>query len=128
MRRTRYVILAAFAIAVLALVPGFGGTGWSGHAEAATQAGQRAGGDGVGQRLHDGAKDFGDGLLDGVKFVGRTVISPFTGSTNKVGRDADAVGKHLHRGAKDFGEGLLDGMKFAGRTIVGFFNGDKGGR
>jgi hypothetical protein len=129
----RALVLAASAAAVLVFMSGLEWTWpgeWAGRAEGATSADQGAGSSGntVGTRLHDGAKDFGESLLGGVKFVGRTVISPFTGTTSKVSRDADATGKRLHRGAKGFGEGLLDGAKFAGRTIVGFFNGDKGSR
>jgi len=33
----------------------------------------------VGDELHDRAKGFGEALLDGVKFVGRTVANFFTG-------------------------------------------------
>jgi hypothetical protein len=125
MRGLRAPIIVVFAIAVL--VPGLPGT-WSGEwgrvAEGETPAGQRGGqnGDGVGTRLHDGAKDFGESLLGGVKFVGRTVISPFTGTTGKVSRDADATGKRVHKGAKGFGEGLLDGLKYTGRKIGEFFS------
>src|SRR5262245_24950158 len=132
----RTPVRAARAVAVFALLLGLHGTGssqWAGRAEAATSPAQRngGGGDAVGNRLHDGAKEFGEGLLGGVKFVGRTIISPFVGTTGKVGRDADATGKRLHKGAKGFGEGLLGGAKYAGQKVVGFFNGDsaeKGGR
>ncbi len=53
--------------------------------EGASAVGQRAarageGADAVGSRLHSSAKQFGDALLDGVKFAGRTVIRFFTGS------------------------------------------------
>ena len=54
-----------------------------------------------------------------MKFVGRTIASPLTGTTSKVGQDADATGKRLHRGAKGFGEGLLGGLKYtAGRSAT----------
>jgi hypothetical protein len=52
-----------------------------------------------------------------IKFVGR----PFTGTTDKVGRDADATGQRLHRGAKGFGEGLRDGLTYTGQKIGSFF-------
>jgi hypothetical protein len=127
MRDLRALVRAVFAIAALVLLPGLAGM-WSGEwarlAEGATSAGQRSGqnGDGVGTRLHDGAKDFGESLLGGVKFVGRTVISPFTGTTGKVSGDADATGKRVHKGAKGFGDGLLDGLKYTGRKIGEFFS------
>ena len=91
MRRTR-PLLAALAVAALMSLSGLDGR--AGRAESAPSAPQRTGssGDAVGTRLHDGAKDFGEGLLGGIKFVGRTIISPFTGTTDKVGRDADATG------------------------------------
>jgi hypothetical protein len=127
MRSLRVLAIAVFAVSALVLLPGLAGTWsgeWAGFAEGATPAAQRSGqnGDGVGTRLHDGAKDFGESLLGGVKFVGRTVMSPFTGTTGKVNRDADATGKRVHKGAKGFGEGLLDGLKHAGRKIGEFFN------
>jgi hypothetical protein len=135
MRDMRALILATFAAAVLVLLSGPDLTwpgGWTGHAEGATSSGHRADSDGnaVGARLHDGAKDFGDGLLGGIKFVGRTIISPFTGTTSKVSRDADSTGQRLHRGAKGFGEGLRDGLKYTGRQIGSFFSesAGKGGR
>jgi hypothetical protein len=31
----------------------------------------------VGDRLHDGAKAFGEALLGGIKYVGRTIIGFF---------------------------------------------------
>jgi hypothetical protein len=119
MRSTRS-LLAAFAVAALMCLSGLDGQ--AGRAEIATSAPQRAGssGDAVGTRLHDGAKEFGEGLLGGIKFVGRTIISPFTGTTDKVGRDADATGQRLHRGAKGFGEGLRDGLKYTGQKIGRF--------
>jgi hypothetical protein len=118
MRRMRTLVVAVTAVAVFALLA------WSGPAQGATTGGQRTGesGDAVGARLHDSAKEFGESLLGGVKFVGRTVVSPFTGTTGKVGRDADATGKRLHHGAKGFGEGLYGGLKYTGRTIAGFFS------
>jgi hypothetical protein len=135
MRGMRALVVVASAAAVFVLLSDLEGTGpsqRSGHAEGATSAGQRGGSDGdaVGARLHDGAKEFGEGLLDGVKFVGRTVVSPFTGRTNDVGRAADATGKRLHRGAKGFGDGLLGGLKYTGRKVGGFFSDSdgKGGR
>ncbi len=131
MRSARALILASSAAAVLVLSPDLAGTRpgeWAGRAEGATSADARAGqsGDAVGMRLHDGAKEFGESLLGGVKFVGRTVISPFTGSTDKVSRDADAIGKRLHGGAKVFGEGLLGGVKYTGRKVGGFFGASDG--
>ena len=119
MRYARALVMAVFLIAALMLLPSFTGT-WSGLAEGAT-SGQQSG-DAVGSRLHDGAKGFGESLLDSVKFVGRTVISPFTGTTGKVSRDADTTGKRVHKGAKGFGDGLLDGLKYTGRKIGEFFN------
>jgi hypothetical protein len=131
----RALVVVAAAAGVLVLLSVLDGTGPSQRlrqAEGATSAGQRAGSDGdaVGTRLHDGAKDFGEGLLGGVKFVGRTIASPFTGTTDKVGRDADATGKRLHRGAKGFGDGLLGGLKYTGRKVGDFFSDSdgKGGR
>jgi hypothetical protein len=123
----RALVIAVFAIAAPVLLPGLART-WAGLAEGATSAAQRAGqsGDGVGTRLHDGAKDFGESLLGGVKFVGRTVISPFIGTTGKVSRDADATGKRLHKGAEGFGEGLLGGLKYTGRKIGEFFSDSDG--
>jgi hypothetical protein len=121
MRSTR-AFPAALAVAALMSLSGLD---WqAGRAESATSAPQRTGssGDAVGTRLHDGAKDFGEGLLGGIKFVGRTIISPFTGTTDRVGRDADATGKRLHRGAKGFGEGLRDGLKYTGEKIGRFFS------
>jgi type IV secretory pathway TrbL component len=131
MRRACTVVLAVFMAVALVYLPGLARTGpgqWSGYAEGASSAGQ--GGDAVGTRLHDGAKDFGESLLGGIKFVGRTIASPFTGTTGKVNRDADATGKQLHRGAKGFGEGLLGGAKYAGRKVGDFFSDshDKGSR
>ena len=135
MRDMRAVVLAASAAAVLVFLSGPSGTwrgGWTGRAEGATSSEQRtdSGGTAVGTRLHDGAKDFGEGLLGGIKFVGRTIISPFTGTTGKVSRDADATGQRLHRGAKGFGEGLRDGLKYTGQKIGSFFSDSdgKGGR
>jgi hypothetical protein len=122
--RLRVLVIAVFALAALMLFPGLARTWsgeWAGLAEGAT-SGQRSGQNGdVGTRLHDDAKGFGESLLDGVKFVGRTVISPFTGTTGKVSRDADATGKRVHKGAKGFGDGLLDGLKYTGRKIGEFF-------
>ena len=120
--RTTRSLLAVSTVAALMFLPALEGR-W-GRAECATTAPQRSGSspDAVGTRLHDGAKDFGDGLLGGIKFVGRTIISPFTGTTDKVGRDADATGKRLHRGAKGFGEGLRDGLKYTGQKIGSFFS------
>jgi hypothetical protein len=120
-----------FVSATLLLLPGHVGTrsgDWAGFAEAAEPAGQRSGqgGDGVGAQLHDDAKEFGEGLLGGLKFVGRTVISPFTGTTGKVSQDADATGKRLHKGAKGFGEGLYGGLKYTGRKIGEFFSDSEG--
>jgi hypothetical protein len=131
MRGMRALVVVASAVAVFVLLSDLEGTRpsqRSGHAEGATSAGQRAGpdGDAVGTRLHDGAKDFGEGLLGGVKFVGRTIASPFTGTTSKVGRDADATGKRLHQGAKGFGEGLLGGLKYTGRKVGDFFSDSDG--
>ena len=126
MRGMRTLVLVIFAAAALVFVSSLGWTGsggWVGRAEGAT--GQS--GDAVGARLHDGAKDFGESLLGGIKFVGRTVISPFTGTTGKVSRDADATGKQLHQGAKGFGEGLLGGLKYTGQKIGSFFS-DSGGK
>jgi hypothetical protein len=37
----------------------------------------------VGDRLHDSAKNFGEALLGGIKFAGRTVIGFFTGDKPK---------------------------------------------
>lgn len=117
--------MRALAIAIsaaLVLLPGLERTGpgeWNGRAEGATSS---SSGNTVGTRLHDGAKDFGDGLLGGIKFVGRTVISPFTGTTGKVSRDADATGKRVHQGAKSFGEGLLGGLKYTGQKVGSFFS------
>ena len=121
MRSTR-ALLAALAVAGLMFLSGPDGR--AGRAEGATSTPPRTGsnGDAVGTRLHDGAKDFGEGLLGGIKFVGRTIISPFTGTTDKVGRDADATGQRLHRGAKGFGEGLRDGLKYTGQKIGSFFS------
>jgi hypothetical protein len=123
-------LVAVFAVAALTCLPGFDGR--TGAAEGATSTPQQTGssGDAVGTRLHDGAKDFGEGLLGGIKFVGRTIISPFTGTTDKVGRDADATGQRLHRGAKGFGEGLRDGLKYTGQKIGSFFSdsGSKNGK
>ena len=126
MRGLRALVIALFAISAPVLFLGLAGTWsgkWAGLAEGAS-ARQRSGenGDSVGTRLHDSAKDFGESLLGGVKFVGRTVISPFTGTTDKVSRDADATGKRLHRGANGFGEGLLGGLKYTGRKIGEFFS------
>ena len=122
MGHVRAVALVAAAAVVLASLPGLNAT-WPGRVEAATSSDP-------GDRLHDGAKGFGDSLLGGIKFVGRTIISPFTGKTHRVGRDADATGKQLHQGSKEFGEGLLGGLKHAGRKIGDFFNGsdEKNGR
>lgn len=135
MRGRRALVLAVTAVAALVLLPGLAGTGsgeWAGRAEGATAAGPRGGqsGDEGGARLHDSSKEFGEGLLGGIKFVGRTVISPFTGATDKVSRDADATGKRLHKGSKGFGEGLLGGLKDTGRRIGAFFSdsGEKGNR
>ena len=61
-------------------------------------------------------------MLGGIKFVGRTIISPFTGTTGKVSRDADTTGKRLHQGAKGFGDGLYGGLKYAGRKVGSFFS------
>ena len=127
MQGRRRLLTTVFAIATLMLLPGYAGTWpgeWAGFAEAATSASPRGGqsGESVGTRLHDGAKEFGDSLLGGVKFVGRTIISPFTGTTGKVSQDADATGKRLHKGAKGFGDGLLGGMKHTGRKIGEFFS------
>jgi hypothetical protein len=93
----------------------------AGSAEGATSA-NPGNGDAIGSRLHDGAKGFGDSLLGGIKFVGRTIISPFTGTTGKVSRDADTTGKRLHQGAKGFGDGLYGGLKYAGRKVGSFFS------
>jgi hypothetical protein len=124
MRRAGLVVVAAVA-AALGLMPAPGSAA-SGSAPAAPAPG-RPSGDAVGARLHDSAKEFGEGLLGGVKFVGRTVINAVSGSTRDVGRDADAVGQRLHRGAKHFGEGLLDGARYAGRTVGDFFS-ERSGR
>ena len=131
MRYVRSLVLALFAAAALVFVPGLDTTwpgAWVGRAEGASSG--QASGDATGTRLHDGAKDFGEGLLGGIKFVGRTIISPFTGTTGKVGQDADATGKRLHQGAKGFGDGLLGGLKYTGRKIGEFFSDSdaKGGR
>jgi hypothetical protein len=131
MRGMRALVAVASAVAVLVLLSDLDGTRpsqRSGHAEGATSAVQRAGrdGDAVGTRLRDGAKDFGEGFLGGVKFVGRTIASPFTGTTDKVGRDADTTGKRLHQGAKGFGEGLLGGLKYTGRKVGAFFSDSDG--
>ena len=133
MRSMPALVLAASVAAVLVFLPGLLPTWpgeWAGRAEGATSTDRGAGGSTVGTRLHDGAKDFGEGLLGGIKFVGRTIISPFTGTTDKVSRDADATGKELHRGAKGFGEGLLGGLKYTGRKVGSFFSDSdgKGGR
>src|SRR5262245_50137540 len=132
MRGLRTLVLVISAAAALVFVSNLDRTGpgeWVGRAEGAPPPGQGTGqsGDAVGARLHDGAKDFGESLLGGIKFVGRTIVSPFTGTTSKVGRDADATGKRLHRGAKGFGEGLLGGLKYTGRKIGNFFS-DSGGK
>jgi hypothetical protein len=124
-------LFAIFAVATLVVLPGLPGTlagEWVGVAEGASSAGQRSGssGDAVGTSLHDGAKGFGESLLGGLKFVGRTVISPFTGTTGKVSRDADATGERVHKGAKGFGEGLLGGLKYTGRKIGEFFSDSNG--
>jgi hypothetical protein len=131
MRGMRVFVLAAFAVAALVFLSGLEGTWpgeWAGRAEGATSADRGAGpsGNAVGTRLHDGAKDFGESLLGGVKFVGRTIASPFTGTTSKVGGDADATGKRLHRGAREFGDGLLGGLKYTGRKVGGFFSDSDG--
>ena len=91
--RSACAVLAVLAVAALMLLSGLDGR--AGRAEGATSTPPRtgSGGDEVGTRLHDGAKDFGEGLLGGIKFVGRTIVSPFTGTTDKVGRDADATGE-----------------------------------
>jgi hypothetical protein len=132
MRGMRALVVVASVTAVFVLLSDLEGTGpsqRSGHAEGATSADQRGGpdGDAVGARLHGGAKDFGESLLGGVKFVGRTIASPFTGTTSKVGQDADATAKRLHRGAKGFGDGLFGGLKYTGRKVGGFF-GDSDGK
>jgi hypothetical protein len=124
MRRLALTVVAL--LTALVILPGLSGprSGWWSEAAATSgREGHGPGGDTVSSRLHDGAKAFGEGLLGGVKFVGRTIISPFTGTTGQVGRDADATSKRLHKGAKGFGEGLLGGAKYVGRTVVGFFNG-----
>ena len=129
MRGMRVLVLAASAAAVLAFLPGLDPTRpgeWAGRAEGATSTDRGASGSTVGTRLHDGAKGFGEGLLDGIKFVGRTVISPFTGTTDRVSRDADTTGHRLHRGAKGFGEGLLGGLKYTGRKVGSFFSDSDG--
>jgi hypothetical protein len=124
-------LTTVFAIATLMLLPGYAGTWpgeWAAFAEAASSAGQQGGksGESTGTRLHDGAKEFGDSLLGGVKFVGRTIISPFTGTTGKVSQDADATGKRLHKGAKGFGDGLLGGLKYTGRKVGEFVSDSEG--
>src|SRR5512134_3516173 len=78
-RGMRTLVLAVTAVAALVLLAGLAGTGsgeWAGRAEGATSAGPRGGqsGDEVGARLHDSSKGFGERLLGGIKFVGRTVI------------------------------------------------------
>ncbi len=127
MRGMRVLVLAASAAAVLVFLPGLEPTWsgeWAGRAEGAASADRGASGSTTGTRLHDGAKGFGESLLGGIKFVGRTVISPFTGTTDRVSRDADATGNKVHRGAKGFGEGLLGGLKYAGRKVGSFFDSD----
>jgi hypothetical protein len=119
--------MTVFTIATLGLGLDLAGTWtgeWARFAEAASPAGQQGGqsGESTGTRLHDGAKGFGDSLLGGLKFVGRTIISPFSGTTGKVSQDADATGKRLHQGAKGFGDGLLGGLKYTGRKIGDFFS------
>jgi hypothetical protein len=37
----------------------------------------------VGDRLHDSAKSFGEAILGGIKYAGRTVIGFFTGDKSK---------------------------------------------
>jgi hypothetical protein len=99
---------------------------WATSGEWVTRAEGATSGDQTGTRLHVGAKSFGDSLLGGIKFVGRTIISPFTGTTGKVSGDADATGKRLHQGAKGFGEGLLGGLKYTGQKIGSFFSDSRG--
>ena len=131
MRSRRRLLTTVFASATLVLLAGHAATPsgeWAGFAEAASSPGQQGGqsGESTGTRLHDGAEAFGDSLLGGVKFVGRTIISPFTGTTSKVSQDADATGKRLHKGAKGFGDGLLGGLKYTGRKIGEFFSDSDG--
>ena len=126
MRSMRALGMAASVAVAVVLLPGLEGTGpgeWIGRAEGATSSSSGT----VGTTLHDGAKGFGESLLGGIKFVGRTVISPFTGKTDKVSRDADATGKRLHQGAKGFGDGLLGGLKYTGQKIGSFFSDDGNG-
>jgi hypothetical protein len=105
MRGIPALVVAASAAAVL-MFRSWPGE-WAGRAEGATSSEQKAGSSGgtAGTRLHDGAKDFGEGLLGGVKFVGRTVISPFTGTTSK-GRLSNMVripcGDIIDRAEKSF--------------------------
>ena len=134
MRDMRAVVLAASAAAVLVFLSGPNGTwrgGWTGRAEGATSSEQRtdSAGTAVGSRLHDGAKDFGEGLLGGIKFVGRTIISPFTGTTGKVSRDADRRGSGF-TGREGIRRGVADGLKYTGRKVGSFFSESdgKGGR
>lgn len=131
MRTTRRLLATVFASATLVLLLGHAATWsgeWPGFAQAASSGGQQGGrsGESTGTRLHDGAKTFGDSLLGGLKFVGRTIISPFTGTTGKVSQDADATGKRLHNGAKGFGDGLLGGLRYTGRKIGEFFSDSDG--
>jgi hypothetical protein len=130
-KRALYAVFAMFAITTLVVLPGFPATWvveWTGVAEGATSGDRRSGpsGDAVGTSLHDSAKGFGESLLGGLKFVGRTVISPFTGTTGKVSRDADATAERLHKGAKGFGDGLYGGLKYTGRKIGEFFSDSNG--
>ena len=53
--------------------------------QAGSQANERAGESAaeVGDRLHDSAKSFGEAILGGIKYVGRTVAGFFTGDRAK---------------------------------------------
>jgi hypothetical protein len=95
--------LVVLASASLALAPGLGAaqshsgsdqvsngaqqTG-QGATETARNSGQTGGRSGpgagdVGDRLHDSAKGFGEAILGGIKYAGRTVIGFFTGDKPK---------------------------------------------
>ena len=89
--RASVVVLAS---AALALAPGLAAAqsqnGSDPVSEGAKQTGQGSGGapksagktaqsaGDVGDRLHDSAKNFGEALLGGIKYAGRTVINFFS--------------------------------------------------
>jgi hypothetical protein len=97
MHRIRRAIGGTVVVATLALLPGAGdaapattsgqvasdsGGDRSASAPVSKPANRRSeraapGADAVGKRLHQSAKAFGDALLDGAKFVGRTIANAF---------------------------------------------------